>query len=468
MEKARHSLDNQAFSLWPNASDHKLATDIGWLLYSTRQQDEVRIAEMISSLTGEKIGAKWKPIRTTDGSNKSKDNNSSRVNAIHLECAAYNAQEACQKLSKWYGSSSKSFPDGTKMRLVPPFYTILSSGNRQKYASLIARQSALNSRLGTCTTWEMSTNLMLDHPEPNSGFSFRQLMMSISYQVFPGTPLFHYFDKQWHSENGVTFSYLPENVADARNVVAGLLPFLKHTADPWHMSVFTTKAKLCHAASKWDHATRQVFSADESEIAEFLADDDEYNKTDEPTAEKSNKKVFIEESHIEVNVPIIVDPEEFPKMYNNDDSMSTFHTHQNTVSPASITPSKKFTPKIVSNPPSVLASSTSDSKLTDIDYVDDTETISKLSDTQSCISSIEQDLLQLHSSVKHALAEFKEQSQQQARQQSLQDATLSEILTLLKLNKNPSSDDNLGPSARDNPPVQLTVTGDSSGVAGPA
>ncbi len=155
MEKTRHSLENQAFSLWPKAPDHELATEVGWLLYSTRQQDEARIAEMLSQLSGEKIGIKWKAIRTTTGFNHSKDkeDNSSRVYALHLECAVDRAQEARQKLSKWYGSASKSFPDGSKMRLVPPFNTILSVGNRQKYASLIARQAALNPRLGTGTTW---------------------------------------------------------------------------------------------------------------------------------------------------------------------------------------------------------------------------------------------------------------------------------------------------------------------------
>jgi hypothetical protein len=109
MEKTRHSWDNQEFSLWPKASDHELAADVGWLLYSTRQQDEERMAEMISSLSGKKIGIKWKAIRTTDGINrtKDKDNNSSRVYALHLECAADRAQEARQKLSKWYGSASK-------------------------------------------------------------------------------------------------------------------------------------------------------------------------------------------------------------------------------------------------------------------------------------------------------------------------------------------------------------------------
>jgi hypothetical protein len=152
------------------------------------------------------------------------------------------------------------------MRLVPPFNTILSSGNRQKYASLIARQSAINSRLGSGTTWEFSTNLMIDRPEPSSGLSLRQILMAIPSQVFPHTPLFHTIDKQWRSENGVTFTFLPENESDARSLIAGFIPFLRHTADPWYMKMFTTEAKLRHSSSKWDQATRQVFSVEEYEI----------------------------------------------------------------------------------------------------------------------------------------------------------------------------------------------------------
>ncbi len=102
----------------------------------------------------------------------------------------------------------KKNPDGTNMRLVPPFSTILSSGNRQKYSSLITRQSALNARLGTCTTWEISTNFLLDKPEPKTGLSFRQLILTLPSQVFLGTPLFHSIDKKWRSENEVDFSFL--------------------------------------------------------------------------------------------------------------------------------------------------------------------------------------------------------------------------------------------------------------------
>jgi hypothetical protein len=62
MEKAKYSLDNQAFSLWPKASDNKSATDIVWLSYSTRQQDKDCLASLLTTLTNENIGVKWKPI----------------------------------------------------------------------------------------------------------------------------------------------------------------------------------------------------------------------------------------------------------------------------------------------------------------------------------------------------------------------------------------------------------------------
>jgi hypothetical protein len=68
--------------------------------------------------------------------------------------------------------------------------------------------------------------------------------MAIPSLEFPGTPLFHTIDKQWHSDNVITFGFLPENESDARTLVAGLIPFLRDTADKWYLSAFTECAKL--------------------------------------------------------------------------------------------------------------------------------------------------------------------------------------------------------------------------------
>jgi hypothetical protein len=35
MDKARTSLENNSFSLWPKASVHESSSEVGWLLYST-------------------------------------------------------------------------------------------------------------------------------------------------------------------------------------------------------------------------------------------------------------------------------------------------------------------------------------------------------------------------------------------------------------------------------------------------
>ncbi len=112
MEKARHSLENNSFSLWLKASSHESASEVGWLLYSTRQQDEGRLAETFSSLSGENIGVKWRPIRTTDGSNRKKDSldDSERVYALHLEAASDRARAAREKLKQlfWFRQDTVS------------------------------------------------------------------------------------------------------------------------------------------------------------------------------------------------------------------------------------------------------------------------------------------------------------------------------------------------------------------------
>jgi hypothetical protein len=128
---------------------------------------------------------------------------------------------------QWYGSSSTNFPDGTKMWLVPPFNTILFQLNRSKYASLFSRQAALVSCLGVGTTWDLTTNLIIDRPHPVTCISLCTLLMDIPSTIFPGKPLFHCIDRLWQSETGLMFCFCPENETDARSVIAGLVPLLR-------------------------------------------------------------------------------------------------------------------------------------------------------------------------------------------------------------------------------------------------
>jgi hypothetical protein len=119
VEKIVGSIHNQDIGVWPKASDHESSTDVGWLLYSTRQKDEERLSALLSNLTGETLGVKWKPIRTTEGFTK-RDPSAVIVCALHIEGPSDLAHEIRLKLAKWYSSSSTTFPDGTKMRLNSP------------------------------------------------------------------------------------------------------------------------------------------------------------------------------------------------------------------------------------------------------------------------------------------------------------------------------------------------------------
>lgn len=142
--------------------------------------------------------------------------------------------------------------------------------------------------------------------------------MAIPSQIFPSTPLFHSIDRTWHSQNGITLTFLPENETDAHSHVAGLMPFLKETADPWFMRLFSEEAKLHHVTSRWDTKTWQEFSAEKTELDCFLEDDDEFNFTGDKHEQSGNNTP-------EVTIQKMSELESFPLLYKDTDSESTFH-----------------------------------------------------------------------------------------------------------------------------------------------
>jgi len=385
MDKASSALINLDYRIFPEASDHEETAEIGWLLYSTCHQDEERLSDLMTNLAQERIGVKWCPIRTNDRYRKDTEDNTKQTFALHLEGPSNPARIIRQKLAKWYGSKAKIFPDGTKMRLVPPFQSIISFNCKTKYSSLVALQAALSEMLCTSSTWELSVNLILDKPEPTTGFTLHQLILSIPSQIMSTKPLFHSVDRTWRSSNGITLSFLPENEADARSHVAGLIPFIKASHSHWFLKFFSEEAQLQHLHSKWDEKTRQAYSAEEAELDEFLADDDELNMTDKPTSARSST------GQAEFVTSTIASLEKVPTLYMDLDSVSTFHP----VTPStgsSVQPSTVFQPRIIN---SNLNHNTSSQPAIEID-TDIPEDISKISDTKSRISNIEGQLLQFH------------------------------------------------------------------------
>jgi hypothetical protein len=288
MEKAKYSLENNDFSLWPKASDNENTADVGWLLYSNRAQDEERLSNLLSEITGENMGVKWKPIRATTANIRQKDQTPSeeKVKALHIECAVDRLQEVRDKLNIWYNSNSRRFPDGTKMRLVPTINSVTSMNNKTKFASCFACQAALNASLTSVITREISTNMLLDRKDPSTKKSFRQVLMEITPENKPGTSLFHTIYHQFKSEVIVSFQFHPEHASEAHNLIAGLVPFLKDNGHSFHLKMFNPEALQRQAKAKWNAVTREADSETDAELANLLAEDNDLNFTDEPTLEK--------------------------------------------------------------------------------------------------------------------------------------------------------------------------------------
>jgi hypothetical protein len=237
MDKTRQIFNDLKYGLFLRASDHEDSAEVGWLLYSTKFQDPERLAHLLSSLCKENVGVKWRPIRTNDRYRKEKTNGPAieSTNAMHIEAAANKVIDIRRKLATWYSTSSRTFPDGTKLRLVPPFQSIMSFTHKTKYAALVARQAALTSKIGSASCYEFAANLILDRPAPDTRQTLRQYLLSIPSVNFPSTPMFHTVDRSFRSDTGITFSFHPENATHAHSLIAGLLCYMRDYANPWFM-----------------------------------------------------------------------------------------------------------------------------------------------------------------------------------------------------------------------------------------
>lgn len=385
------------------------------------------------------------------------------MHALHLECSLARVHEARKKITALYGSTSTQFPDGTKMRLVPTFTSVFSSNNKGKFASCIARQDAIIKGLATCTTWEMASNLVLDRKSP-SGQSFHQLMMSIQHSETK-LPLFHTIDKLFRSETGVVFSCRPEHNTEARDIVAGLVPMLRDEGYTWYLKLFSSDAVQRRTSSLWNSATRCIKSAEEVELEHFLAADDELNLT---TNEPYINLQPPDTSYVENVAPTFI-PINFPTFNNDDDSVSTFcstqQPHQSTHSSGTSTTDPSPTIEI-NTPPNISRISQPTTNIPSI-TIHDHDTVSKLSDAESRITTLEQNILSMNDSFNDALKKMQEQNNSQfGRYENMLENMLNDLVERIKTTHlSPSPIRPSNPSEAANDP-QTADAGSSPGTAG--
>jgi len=320
---------------------------------------------MLSSLVNEQVGVKWRPIWTNDRFHKdSIAGPSESVNAMHIESAANKALEIRQKLLKWYSSSSKLFPDGTKMRLVPPFQSVTIFAHKTKYSALVARQASISAKIGSASCYEFAANMILDRPAPGSQETLRSYLLSIPSKNFPTTPMFHSVDMAFRSSTGITFAFHPENATHAHALIAGLLCYMREYANPWFMRFFADQYKQQHETSKWNAEEFNVDTLEGLELASMLDTDNEWNLDNPDFSQTASKK----------SSPIVAS-DTYTSLYQDTDSVSTFRPAVSD-EPSGAQPTLSFTPKVVSSVPTV--------------SVTPSDSISQMSDVDSRMSSLEE------------------------------------------------------------------------------
>jgi hypothetical protein len=246
--------------------------------------------------------------------------------------------------------------------------------------------------------------------------------------------------------------FRPKHEAEARSIIAGLVPFLRDEGYTYFLRMFSAGAQARHASSRWNSKTRQVYSVEEEELVEFLSADDDLNLSDEPTMERENSKTLDttnsnnpqNNDQVEFDVPQFT-PTNFPSLNNDTDSVSTLHPNR-----PNSQQNRSF--KQSSN------------------AVNDLDSVSKLSDTASKISTLESSVPDLDTLFKQSFLELSSQAHKQAEVLQEQGEVLKKLLAHFHSPVNQQAVKSANPNTSQSDEanyLQTLPTGDPSGVAGP-
>ncbi len=206
--------------MWPmtlqNAED---TICLGWLLYSANEFDREALCREIWQFTGVSVSLRFREIDDGNGRLENRE----IIKALHIDLNKSDPQEYKCRLEALYSSSAKTFPLGIKMRLVRDFKLLTNINAKEKARSLRATQGQFLQQTETCITWEIAT---IDLEDKTLRNSLRAILMNIPDPEHLDMKLFHSVNKMF-KQDGYIFRFHPSRGQNAREVVAGLLVFLK-------------------------------------------------------------------------------------------------------------------------------------------------------------------------------------------------------------------------------------------------
>ena len=231
------------------------SSEIGWLLYTTREMDAGAMADEITDLVGVKVGLRWKVI---DIGVKGKIPASQKVNALIVEVETKYRWESQQKMTNYFGrdrKDSSEYPNGVRVRFVKHRKDALNAREQGKLDRLRARQQMFLSKIVSHESWDI---LQLDYnPGPEGSPTLRQMIMGLTVGT-DDSPLFHSVDLDWKGV-GYVYQFSPELKAIAECTIHTLLPLLQHHFPECNLEGnFTQEAITRCRGMVYDEATGTV------------------------------------------------------------------------------------------------------------------------------------------------------------------------------------------------------------------
>ena len=242
----------------------------GWLLYSTQSMDKDVLEEAIEAKIGTKVALRWKFVN----SSKYTDNEEEKKKwkALHIEVDARDEKKASRELNKIYGSQSKIFPLGIRMRLVPEFKEVRgNSWMTEKHTRLRTRQASFSSLIEGYYSDDIQ---MLDYED--EGLTLREMLMTIQSKN-PETPgnLFHAIGRDWKGR--VIFNFLKNKADEAKMIIDGIIPYLQHEYGEQVNLFFDPEAVIEKEKWEWNEKKGILITPLSKELEGLEALDDDYN-----------------------------------------------------------------------------------------------------------------------------------------------------------------------------------------------
>jgi len=192
-------------------------------LYLADEYNRKALCQDIWDLTRIQVALRYRIIddgKKKDGNDKNKQ---VPVKALHIEIDQVQQTMVRSRIEHLFSSKATVFPLGIKMRLVQDYHILMNAQAKAKADSLRLHQERFLAQMETCSTWEIST---LDLKDRQTDANLRQFIMNIPDPAQPNTKLFNVVSKMF-SRDGHIFCFHPSQSQQAREVVAGLLVFLK-------------------------------------------------------------------------------------------------------------------------------------------------------------------------------------------------------------------------------------------------